>query len=390
MVNLWDTPGGRRWAAPLHAAMRRGTCVIVCHPDEHRPDGLIDAVPRWASAERPSLRALPVPAALADGPGGNLELLARAVADHLDLDVLAGDRCDPATISGHEYTDNGVIHIDARSASPAQAEAWAAFAAAAAAGTKDRPAEDRAAVIVHVVATPDRAIPNADTNLRVLWWWGALSALDVTVLVDEAERDATTTATIVEVARWDVDLAERLALRWDGHPKKLDQHLTAPAAACTPELTGELDGPAGPAPGSAQAAWNAGLVDAWAGSRDRHVALLGPGGLARRRWQAQVKVIYPWLEELRADIAATIAELAAQAGIAGQDLEDLVAAELGPLRHRACFEHRLPIPRPVRDVLDRAVRARNALAHLTPIDAVSLNSLARAASTARYTPGPVR
>jgi hypothetical protein len=242
-------------------------------------------------------------------------------------------------------------------------------------------------VIVHVIGRLGVEVPDSDTNLRVLWWWGALSSLDLAVLVDEAGRDALDTATISEVARWDVDLAERLAARWDGNPRSLNEHIVR-VSDCDNGLVG-LDGPAGPVPGEARAAWASGLVDSWVGRRDRHPSLVDADGMDRRRWHAQVRVVYPWLEELRAEAAVLVAELASRSHLSDAAVEELLTCELGPLRHLACFEHRLPVPAHMRDVLDRAVSARNALAHLSPVDSVTLSSLAAAAAAARCAPGPL-
>ena len=83
-------------------------------------------------------------------------------------------------------------------------------------------------------------------------------------------------------------------------------------------------------------------------------------------------------------------ECAANAGVSDGVIEDLGAYELGPLRHEAVFKLKLRLPVAVHDVLNRAVTARNALAHLEPVDPVTLSSLAAAARTARFAPGPVR
>lgn len=388
MVDVWDTPGGRRWAAPVRSALERATCVIVVHPDLSRPPGLVDAVAAWCSTRRPVLQHLAVDAALVCGDRvGNVELVAQDLAQHLQLDVAAGARTGPVDVAGHEGTDGAVIHVDARALDGKAASTWCTFAAAVAAGTKDMAASERAAIVVHVAG--DRVeVPDSDTNLRVLWWWGALSALDVTVAVDAASREPLDVATIVEVARWDIDLAERLATRWDGNPETLKSHITRRDA--TASVPCDVQGAPGPIPGTVRDAWAAGLVDSWGGRRDPHASLVDASGMERRRWHAQVRVVYPWLEELRADVAAIVAEVAAGAGMAADAVDDLAALELGPLRHRACFEARLGIPRPVRDVLDRAITARNSLAHLSPVDAVSLGALARAAAVARCTPGPTR
>lgn len=385
-MEIWDTPGGRRWSAPIRTALDRGTCVIVCHPAAERPAGLVDRVARWCSERRPTLQRLTVDADIVRGDRvGNVELVARDVAQVLNLDVDVGARITPADIATHELTDGAVIHVDARRIPDDAASTWCRFAAAVAEGTKDHPAADRCAVIVHVTAGVGVGVPDSDTNLRVLWWWGALSPLDVTVLIDEIGRQPMDTATIVEVARWDVDLAERLATRWDGAPDTLVDHLRVTPPVNVPEA----NGPAGPAPGPMREAWVAGLIESWEGRRDRHASLIDSAALDRRRWHAQVRVIYPWLEELRADVASVVSDLGLRAGLHPDVVADLAASELGPLRHLACFEHRLRLPRPVRDTLDRAVTARNSLAHLSPVDPATLTALAAAARAARCTPGPL-
>lgn len=389
MIEVWDTPGGRRWSAPIRAALSRATCVIACHPDLQRPGRLVEQVGEWCSAQRPALQRLVVPPEVAAGARtGNLELLAQAVADSLQLPVSAGTRLAPHDIACHENTDGAVLHVDARAEEAAVASTWCAFAAAIAAATKDVPPAERAAVIVHVTGDPSVEVPESDTNLRVLWWWGALSPLDLAVLLDEAGRDALDTATITEVARWDVDLAERLATRWDGNPASLREHIGPAADHLLAPVV--LDGAPGPTPGEARALWAAGVVDSWLGRRDRHPSLIDAQAMERRRWHAQVRVVYPWLEELRAEMALVVAELAAGSHLSSEAVEELATCELGPLRHLARFEYQLPVSGPVKDVLDRAVAARNALAHLSPVDSRTLSSLAAAAAAARCAPGPLK
>jgi len=392
MLNIWDTPGARRWAAPIRSALERSTCVIVCHPDTDRPRGLVEQVAGWCATSRPVLHRLQLDPMLATGErAANLELLARAIAADADLDFEAGTRVTPAEVASHHRTDSAVLHIDARRAPDDVAAAWCAFAAAAASGTKDMPASDRAAVICHV-AGARVPLPASSPNLRLLWWWGALSPLDLTVLFDDPSRDQVATASIVEIARWDVDLGERLADRWDGSPGTLAGHLSSanPIGPKSGLASTDVTGPAGSAPGRLRDLWATGLADSWAGRSDPHVSLLSETDVYRRRWHAQVRVLYPWLEELRAEIAWEVAACARRSGLSERVADSLLTLELSPLRKKAIVQLELKVPAALRDVLDSAVTARNALAHLEPVDPVTLASLTSAAQAARFAPGPVR
>src|SRR3546814_1657152 len=86
-IELWDTPGARRWFAAVVAAMERRTVVIMCHPAIAVPVAAPERVAAAAAARRPRIRVLTcppdLPIALGDG-GRNAELLARTVAEHLD------------------------------------------------------------------------------------------------------------------------------------------------------------------------------------------------------------------------------------------------------------------------------------------------------------------
>jgi len=248
---------------------------------------------------------------------------------------------------------------------------------AAAAASKDLPAAERPALVLHVVADGSVEVPANDTNLRALWWWGVLAPLDVAVLVDAADRDPVDAATIGEVARWDVELVSRLAERWDGDPATLAGHV---AEHARPARTCVLEGPAGPSPGPATEAWCAGTVERWAGMLDPHVTLAPEGVLDRRRWHAQVTVVYPWLEEVRAVVSSRVAAAARSAGLDEESVDALMAEELGGLRHLAMFEHNLDLPGDVRDLLGRAVTARNELAHLRAISPQRLGGLRAAAA----------
>ncbi|WP_327175014.1 hypothetical protein OG599_06670 [Streptomyces sp. NBC_01335] len=176
------------------------------------------------------------------------------------------------------------------------------------------------------------------TVTAVHWWWGALGRLDVSVAIEPRlkedggvptrELDALRnrllrelrSETVVEICGPDIDLAERLVLRWDGRQGTLERALRdslavgpVPPVALSKTLarTGARHRPS---PDIRQA-WAGGAVASWDGRLRLHPAMWFPAdpagkvsGDGRARLsslvaQAQQRVVLPWIEEVRHRLA---------------------------------------------------------------------------------------
>jgi hypothetical protein len=158
---------------------------------------------------------------------------------------------------------------------------------------------------------------SSDAALTTIWWWGRVARWDVAAHIAGRIQAAGVlgdirTESIVEVARWDLDLAERLAAAWSGDPADLppllSRHGTGSRASPSGASPSPSPGrclPAQPAglrpPGEVLAWWDEYLVDSW-----HDIVSASPRGrtadgstLDRMLWAAQARVLLPWIEERR-------------------------------------------------------------------------------------------
>lgn len=143
---------------------------------------------------------------------------------------------------------------------------------------------------------------DSDVSLVTLWWWNRIARWDTAAHIShidgppaEARILADVRAeTIVEVARWDLSLAQRLAQDWSGDPDELPDHLAEPDWVEQPPDSRERCGPR-PAEGHLLL-WDAGALDGW---HDHYSPAPSAQRLRRRVWAAQARIVLPWIEERR-------------------------------------------------------------------------------------------
>jgi len=164
---------------------------------------------------------------------------------------------------------------------------------------------------------------SSDIALTSIWWWARMARWDVAAYIADLAGqprlggvlEDVRTESIVELARWDLDLAERLAAAWSGELGALSSLLRE----CGPAANGQF-GHAGRG-GAAARTWNgstpaaAGLrppaldlelwdqrtVDGWHDRQSVTACSLvaSPDKLSRVIWAAQARVLLPWIEERR-------------------------------------------------------------------------------------------
>ncbi len=219
----------------------------------------------------------------------------------------------------------------------------------------------------------------SEVGLESVWFWGRISRWDVAAHVASAQRREDTgllaevrLETIVEVAAWDIDTADYLVTHWCGDPDRLSTVLRD-AQAGDPVDHADLpseridDVP----PAMALAAWDARAVDSW--QQRLHcgpaAVLRAEDDLARVVWAAQARVLLPWIEQRRDRLQTLVRNALGErfTSAMSRTLPDLTPGapiEIGPLTHLIHYERSLST---LLGPATQLKRARNALAHLTPL-----------------------
>lgn len=233
----------------------------------------------------------------------------------------------------------------------------------------------------------------ADVTLANCWFWNRCSRWDLAAhLASHSNADESNgvmrevrTETIIEIARWDFDLAVRLASSWSGDWEDL-------IPLCGGPVDIDIDVPRGSVvgvrpPESLLEAWEEGLVDGWHQSvmaaPGRRMAEVG--ALNRHLWVGQARVLLPWIEVKRDRLETRVRQRLgterfqqAMKDFARDDFDagaDAVA-EIGLLN--AIIAARIGGSDPKLRDASRSLRdARNKLAHLRPLRPGPLQELVR-------------
>ncbi|MFE2104912.1 hypothetical protein ACFXAF_03405 [Kitasatospora sp. NPDC059463] len=258
------------------------------------------------------------------------------------------------------------------------------------------------------------------TVSRPHWWWGVWSHLDTATVVADAMpragfgqahsrmtptkliRHALRRETVVQTAGPDLGLAVELGRVWSGRVGELASALHA----CRSVDAAVAQGSQGRgAPGAAYAplpesglreAWSAGLVDSWEG-QVRHSPRSGgwpTGGpeLDKLVWQAQNRILLPLIDDARLGFVEILPQIAVR-GVTRlvdtyvrQSLReargaaaDPASMELGEL-YAAAVHRDIALTEEQFGRLRTLRRARNKLAHRTPLDDTLLQDLLEALS----------
>ena len=191
------------------------------------------------------------------------------------------------------------------------------------------------------------------------------------------------TETIVEVARWDLALAERLAQDWSGDPEELTEHLTP--AQRSAELPPDATERCGAEPADILLEmWERGEVDGWHDSVSASALTLSakPHRLARLVWAAQARIVLPWIEQRREVLQRrTVDKLGRkrfQAALQYLFREPITDTNFVEISHlRKIIDVRIGEV-PMRSAANWLYNARNELAHLRPLKLGQLRELVTA------------
>lgn len=161
---------------------------------------------------------------------------------------------------------------------------------------------------------------SSDIAMTSIWWWARIARWDVAAhILGMTERaplhgvlSDVRTESIVEIARWDLDLAEHLVTTWEGEPSRLPSLLKDWRRVSAPVVNGghgEMDGLQPPS--LVLPSWDQGVVESWHDqvSAATYSLVAEPDKLSRLVWAAQARVLLPWIEERRSTLHIRVVEI---------------------------------------------------------------------------------
>lgn len=241
---------------------------------------------------------------------------------------------------------------------------------------------------------------SSDIAMTSIWWWARIARWDVAAhIAGMAERVLlqgvladVRAESIVEIARWDLDLAEHLVAAWDGEPSRLSSLLKDWRCVSAPVMNGghgRLGGFQPPSP--ILPSWDQRIVEGWHDHMSVATCSLAaePEKLSRLVWAAQARVLLPWIEERRSTLHIRVTEILGAPRLSAilrewfdppVDADGLV--EIGALdtvvRKVLGSRHS-----DVREASRWLREARNHLAHMRPLSLGDQESLQAACQTLR-------
>jgi hypothetical protein len=242
---------------------------------------------------------------------------------------------------------------------------WETTLRAWAAGCARRP---RFGAILLAIVTPDCESAIKAVGVRSLRWRNVIGSRDsILWALDRvpAELDPLlgrlAVETAVALAGWNLDAIGQFVATFATSPRRM------------------FDIPSSSADNARKAAWTEGTMDLLDGVEFPLLSFCSRDEVTRRIWRAQTTVLFGWLETERSDFLArhrrAILESARRGQVPTADLDALEWTEIARLM-KAAFSARDRRA----ELADEARAARNALAHLQPIDYVHfarIRSLAR-------------
>jgi hypothetical protein len=365
MRALWDLPAGHAFAIEARDRLERGDHLTIALPRGVDVPAFEDHLRRCIGMF--AHHAVDVSAA---GESDPIEFL---IAD-LDVDLEPGRIATVDDLVGSRSASGVVVWLEGVADAPEPArQRWAELVCAASRATRRLGADSlppRFVAVVHGTLGP---LQPSEPGWSALLWWGRTGRLD-TALHVQREAPATNPALrscVVEVAGFDIELAERLAvegvdeldslarvLRDERGLREFAEAPATPAGHCLEDEPAILFAP-----------WSRGEVDRFDGDARPfwHACLFAdePGlvTLRRRLWRGQVNQLLPRLEEWRVQLVETAKAEGFIAG--GVRIDELDFADLhNHLRRGSQGRRRSELA----DFAGWLRGARNKIAHLDLLD----------------------
>lgn len=288
-VDWWDLPGPSRFVArtaDLIASAPGGVAGMLL-PDP-RPGGLLEVLERHV--ERSGSRVLRVDLGPVAGRRSPTSILAAVAGVSVNGIRSVGEFVDEPSLSETVFLVDGIRPVDW--------QPWAMFLRRV---RSERMRRTRILAPSIAVIAPT-GVPLNDWRAAVekdVKWSGQVTRLDTQAYVeramgwpDDTLASRTAVAVTVELSGWDPSMARALAaldLEAQIDPRE--------ALASLPDVLG-----------GRHPCWANGLVDRWDGGSWLHTAALAesdfPEVLRARVWRGQVRIVFPFLEQIRTAFAA--------------------------------------------------------------------------------------
>ncbi len=388
---VWRLPGPRSFVRDVVAEHARGRHVATVLPEALASDAMF--TDGLAVAVLDEFARQSVPARRIYGAGEDDSVLGTFSQALIFEDP-------PATVAEllrHPEAENTVAVVVARDLGASARGGLAGFLERVELESHARTGQAQRLSIVAILARGQlpafRGGASSDIAMTSIWWWARIARWDVAAhIADVADRaplqgvlSDIRTESIVEVARWDLDLAEHLVTTWEGEPSQLPPLLKDWRSVSAPAMNGGGHGGTEglQPPGPVLPSWDQRAVEGWHDQLSVATCSLAaePGKLGRLVWAAQARVLLPWIEERRSTLHGRVTELLGAQRLAAMLTEwfdppvkadGLV--EIGALDRviRKALRSR---DTEVRDASRWLREARNCLAHMHPLSLGEQESL---------------
>lgn len=198
--------------------------------------------------------------------------------------------------------------LDAADLTPEQQHELPEVMSRMALDSKSIPIPSRSSFVVIMSAECLPSFPGSehgDVTHTTCWYWNRMARWDVSahVAITAGRTETKPTVTevrneiIVELSRWDLALATRLVEQWDGDLESLSELVgRSEEGSPIPESGRRFrDQP----PEGLMEAWDEGRVDVWHNALSLAPRHEDEQSLQRCIWNAQARVLLPWVESMR-------------------------------------------------------------------------------------------
>lgn len=383
-ADIWRLPGPSRFVQEAARLARAGQHVLAIVPKYiARNDEYTDALVVSLLTElEESRRVIPNPS-----QGG--------IASAIGFEISSGFDEYPTTVPElivHDDFAGRIVICSAADLDTKHLVDLPRFLSRLDAESRPVPGSQRGTMIF--VVSQDLLPPDADSATTArLWYWNRVARWDVAALLasrhsPHAPGDVAGEVrleTIIEMVRWDFQLALELSKDWAGDEPIAVTLAKIPTLDSTPDRLHRTIGRQQP-PDSLLNSWDDGLVEAWHGDPGYKPAALphADDRLDRLLWSAQARVLLPWIEVQRVRIEQIVrrklgdARLASAAEALSTKYpgveEDTSAIEIALLARIIAVRLGSTEPR-LRSTAAILRDARNKLAHLLPVPPSNLTRM---------------
>jgi hypothetical protein len=393
---VWRLPGPRGFVRDIVAEYARGRHVATVLPEALASDVLFTDGLAVAVLDEFARQSVPTRRIYAAGED-------QSILDTFSQALIFED--PPATVAellGHPEAGNTVAVVVARDLNTTARSGLPGFLQRVELESHALTGQPQRLSVIAILARGQlpafRGGASSDIAMTSIWWWARIARWDVAAhIAGMAERaplqgvlSDVRTESIVEIARWDLDLAEHLVTTWEGEPGRLPYLLKDWRCVSAPAMNGSHGGTEGVQPPSlVLPSWDQRVVEGWHDQVSVATCSLAaePEKLSRLVWAAQSRVLLPWIEERRSALHIRVTEILGAPRLAAilrewfdppVDADGLV--EIGALdtvvRKVLGSRHS-----DVREASRWLREARNRLAHMRPLSLGDQESLQAACRT---------